>query len=61
MELRQGNSAAYTYYTKFCHLTPYLAWEGTAFRDLFYKGLRDEIKMVHCAYVLITEVSTPSQ
>lgn len=44
MELRQGNSAAYTYYTRFCHLTPYLSWEGTAFRDLFYKGLRDEIK-----------------
>lgn len=42
--LSQGSTAASTYYTKFTNITPYLSWEGTAFRDIFYKGLRDEIK-----------------
>lgn len=43
-ELRQGTSAAYSYFTKFSQISSYLAWEGTAFRDHFYRGLRDEIK-----------------
>lgn len=44
MELKQGNGPTYQYYTKFSHITPLLSWEGTAFRDLFYRGLKDDVK-----------------
>lgn len=44
MELKQGNSPAYSYYTRFQELTSYLSWGDQAYRDIFYKNLKDEIK-----------------
>ncbi|KAF4311213.1 putative retrotransposon gag protein [Botryosphaeria dothidea] len=43
MTVRQMGSVA-VYATKFQQLAAYLEWSDETFRDLFYKGLKDEVK-----------------